>query len=40
VGINELALNRFNSYTDSQAFGTYNEFIEKFILDFADKNIV
>jgi hypothetical protein len=37
---NKLAVSRFNSYTDSQSFGTYNEFIEKFILDFADKNVV
>lgn len=38
--ISKVARYRFNSYTDSQAFGTYNEFIEKFILDFADKNVV
>lgn len=37
---NKLAVSRFNSYTNSQEFGTYDEFIEKFILDFADKNIV
>ena len=38
--INELSINRFDNYINSQEFGTYDEFIEKFILDFADKSIV
>ena len=38
--INKSARIRFNQYTNSQEFGTYNEFIEKFMLDFSDKSIV
>lgn len=38
--INESALTRFNNYTSSQEFGTYDEFIRKFMLDYSNRNTV